>query len=90
MKKFDEKDNALINKIAEYFKEKYGTSIVAVSNGQNMTLVGKNYSSEQAIAAGIALVKEELKGLAKAEDEESKSAESKMFAEIMSLMGKED
>lgn len=61
MAEISEKDSALINMIADYFKERYGTAIVVISNGEEMQMSGRNCNSEQVLSVGKAMIENELK-----------------------------
>lgn len=85
---FDKKDNELIEMIADYFKEKYGTSIVVVFNGDKMNFSGRRYSANQAMAVGASIVKSELQDVLNSDDEEE--TEIPLIEKILKVIGKED
>ncbi len=89
MAKISEKDSALINMIADYFKERYGTAIVVISNGEEMQMSGRNYNSEQVLSVGTAMIENELKEVLE-EDTPDETAENRKIAEILRAMGKEN
>lgn len=89
MAEISEKDSALINMIADYFKERYGTAIVVISNGEEMQMSGRNYNSEQVLSVGTVMIENELKE-ALEEDTPDETAENRKIAEILRAMGKEN
>lgn len=89
MAEINEKDSALINMIADYFNDRYGTAIVVISNGEEMQMSGRNYNSEQVLSVGIAMIENELKEVLE-EDTPDETAENRKIAEILKAMGKEN
>ncbi len=89
MAEISEKDSALINMIADYFNDRYGTAIVVVSNGEEMQMSGRNYNSEQVLSVGTAMIENELKEVLE-EDTPDETAENRKIAEILRAMGKEN
>lgn len=89
MAEISEKDSALINMIADYFKERYGTAIVVISNGEEMQMSGRNYNSEQVLSVGTVMIENELKEELE-EDTPDETAENRKIAEILRAMGKEN
>ena len=93
MAEISEKDSALINMIADYFKERYGTAIVVISNGEEMQMSGRNYNSEQVLSVGTAMIENELKEVLEEvleEDTPDETDENRKIAEILRVMGKEN
>src|SRR5699024_6485351 len=89
MTEISEKDSALINMIADYFNDRYGTAIVVISNGEEMQMSGRNYNSEQVLSVGTAMIENELKEVLE-EDTPDETAENRKIAEILRAMGKEN
>lgn len=89
MAEISDKDSALINMIADYFNDRYGTAIVVISNGEEMQMSGRNYNSEQVLSVGTAMIENELKEVLE-EDTPDETAENRKIAEILRAMGKEN
>ena len=83
------KTSALINMIADYFNDRYGTAIVVISNGEEMQVSGRNYNSEQVLSVGTAMIENELKEVLE-EDTPDENLENRKIAEILRAMGKEN
>lgn len=83
--KFNKKDNELIEKIADYFEEKYGPVTVVVATDEDMAFSERNYTAKQAMNMGAAMITHELEeAFGNEEDAEIK------FDEIMKEIGNED
>lgn len=92
MAEISDKDSALINMIADYFNDRYGTAIVVISNGEEMQIMqmsGRNYNSEQVLLVGTAMIENELKEVLE-EDTPDETAENRKIAEILRAIGKEN
>ena len=92
MAEISDKDSALINMIADYFNDRYGTAIVVISNGEEMQIMqmsGRNYNSEQVLSVDTAMIENELKEVLE-EDTPDETAENRKIAEILRAIGKEN
>lgn len=84
--KFDKKDNELIEKIADYFEEKYGPVTVVVATDEDMAFSERNFNHKEIVCLGNALISNALKEMLGDEED----TESTKFDEIMKAIGKED
>lgn len=88
--KITEKDNKLLDMVADYLGEKYETAILVFSNGDEMSLCGRHYNSAQAMNLGSSIIKNELQELIGRDEEKEENTETPLFEKILKEIGKED